>query len=293
MINFDENTTAALNQIHDGSHILFRKIGEICERHGIHYYLDSGNLIGAVREKSDLKWDDDADISMTRDDYEIFRKAAKEELPSGFQFVEPADLGKTLLDFVPRVILTDSRMKEDTEEERYYADGIYNHILCDIFIVDDVSDHLLFHKFCRLLQISVYGMSMGKRWKLDFSDYHGLSLAGVRVLSFFGKLFKASTIAKMYDKVSRMEHGKNKKKDRCYFSNCLYPDLHRIFKKEWFLSPVDVEIDGEVFPAPVGYDPILRTLYDSDYMVPPPPESIEMPHCDPAYVELNYRSYVS
>ena len=85
MIVFDEQTTAALKRIHDGTHILFREIGRICERHGIHYYLDSGNLIGAVREKSDLKWDDDADISMTREDYEIFRKVVREELRPGFR----------------------------------------------------------------------------------------------------------------------------------------------------------------------------------------------------------------
>ena len=291
MVVFDEQTTAALKRIHDGTHILFREIGRICENHGIHYYLDSGNLIGAVREKSDLRWDDDADISMTREDYEIFRKAAKEELRPGFRFIDPQDLGDTLLDFVPRVILEDSSMKEDTEEERYYLDGAYNHILCDIFIVDDVSDHLIAHKFARMLQILVYGMSMGKRYRLDLSDYQGVSKLIVRVLSWLGKPFKASTIARWYDQIGKMEHGKNKKLGRAWFSNCLYPDLHRIFQKEWFSEPVDLTIDGETFPGPIGYNRILWTLYDSDYMIPPDLDSIALPHCDPQYVTLNYQSY--
>ena len=291
MVVFDKETTEALKRIHDGCHILFREIGRICDKYGIHYYLDSGNLIGAVREKSDLRWDDDADISMTREDFEVFRKVAREELRPGFRFVEPWELSDRLLDFVPRVILEDSSMKEDTEEERYYLDGVYNHIMCDIFIVEDLSDHMIMHKFVRMLQITVYGMSMGKRYRLDLSDYHGVSKLAVRVLSLLGKPFKASTLARWYDRIGQMEHGKNKKHGRAFFSNILWPDLHRIFMKEWFRSPVDLTIDGETFPGPVGYDRILRTLYDSDYMVPPDPDSIALPHCDPKYVRLNYQSY--
>ncbi len=291
MVVFDEQTTEALKRIHDGTHILFREIGRICEKHGIHYYLDSGNLIGAVREKSDLMWDDDADISMTREDFEVFRKVARDELRPGFRFVEPTDLGDRLLDFVPRVILENSSMKEDTEEERWYLDGVYNHILCDIFIVDDLADRMIIHKIARVLQILVYGMSMGKRYKLDLSDYHGISKFVVRVLSWLGKPFKGATLARWYDQIGKMEQGKNKKLGRAKFSNILWPDLHRIFMKEWFASPVDLTIDGETFPGPIGYDRVLRTLYDSDYMVPPDPESIALPHCDPAYVRLDYESY--
>ena len=291
MVTFDEATTAALKKIHDGGHILYREIGRICEKHGIHYYLDSGNLIGAVREKSDLRWDDDADISMTRADFEVFRKVAREELSEGFLFVEPQELGNAFFDFVPRVVLLDSQLKPDSEEERFYKDGIYNHMVCDIFIVDDVSDSLFFHRFCRFLQILVYGMSMGKRYRLDLSEYGGLSRIVIAVLSLFGKLFSGKTLCRWYDGIGKMEAGKNKKYGRCYFSNCLFPDLHRIFQKEWFASPVELTIDGEIFPGPCGYDRILRTLYDSDYMVPPDPESIALPHCIPEAVRLNYERY--
>ena len=291
MVVFDEQTNAALKKIHDGGHILFREIGRICEQHGIHYYLDSGNLIGAVREHSDLKWDDDADIGMTREDFEIFRKAAKEELKPGFQFVEPGDLGNAFFDFVPRVVLTESRLKANSEEERFYGNGIYNHMVCDFFIVDDVADFTPFHKFARMLQIIVYGMSMGKRYRLELSEYHGFQKAVIAVLAFIGKPFSGRTLCRWYDKIGKMEHGKNQKHGRCYYSNCLFPDLHRIFRKEWFKEPVNVEIDGEIFPGPCGYDHILRTLYDSDYMVPPDPDSITMPHCEPEYVELDYDAY--
>ncbi len=288
-MQFDRETEEALKKIHEGCHILFREIGRICKKHGISYHLDSGNLIGAIREHSDIPWDDDADISMTRADYEVFREAAKTELAPGFQFIAPEDTGDVFLDFIPRVILTDSKLRADSPEEAAFG-GIYNHILCDIFIVDDVSDFLPVHKLNRVKQILIYGLAMGKRPALDMSSYHGFSRIVIRLLSMIGKHIRADRLTRAYDRVSKAEFGRNRRKNRCYFSNCLFPDVHKIYDKDWFTGTVYFPIDGEDFPCPAGYDRILWTLYESDYMVPPPAESISLPHCDPAEVELNYAS---
>ena len=61
-------------------------IDEICERHQLHYYLDYGTLLGAIRHKGFIPWDDDIDIMMMREDYEVFAKVAKAELPEELVF---------------------------------------------------------------------------------------------------------------------------------------------------------------------------------------------------------------
>ena len=287
-MQFDQATEDALKKIHEGCHILFREIGRVCEKNGIRYHLDSGNLIGAIREHSDIPWDDDADINMTRADFEVFRKAAKKDLAPGFLFLEAWETGKYFKDFIPRVILLDSRLRKDSEEEQAYG-GLYNHMLCDIFIVDDVSDNMFVHRLNRIRQIILYGLAMGKRPSLDLSEYSGLSKIVIAVLSTIGRLFRAETLARAYDRVSKSEFGKNQKKNRAFFSNCLFPDIHKIYDKSWFTDKtVYFPIDGEDFPCPAGYDRILWTLYESDYMIPPPESSISLPHCDPEAVELDY-----
>ena len=70
--------------------ILF-EIDKICEKHELHYCIDYGTLLGAIRHRGFIPWDDDIDIMMMREDYEIFSKVANAELPEELSFCSIMD----------------------------------------------------------------------------------------------------------------------------------------------------------------------------------------------------------
>lgn len=70
-----------LDKIHRTEMDIMREIDRICRKHNLTYFLSCGTLLGAVRHKGFIPWDEDMDIMMPREDYEQFLKVAPDELP--------------------------------------------------------------------------------------------------------------------------------------------------------------------------------------------------------------------
>lgn len=64
-------------------------VDEICQKHGIEYWLDGGTILGAVRHQGFIPWDDDIDIAMTLDNLNRFCKVAQAELPENLFLQTP------------------------------------------------------------------------------------------------------------------------------------------------------------------------------------------------------------
>ena len=64
------------------------EVDKICRKHNITYWLDYGTLLGAVRHKGFIPWDDDVDICVMRKDYDKLRKYLQQELPEQFVFTD-------------------------------------------------------------------------------------------------------------------------------------------------------------------------------------------------------------
>ena len=78
-----------IDAIHKELLILLEKFHEICTQNGISYSIHGGTMLGAVRERGFIPWDDDADITLFRPEYDKFCALMKRSPPEpGFAFVE-------------------------------------------------------------------------------------------------------------------------------------------------------------------------------------------------------------
>lgn len=80
--------TGGMRLLQEANTVLLKLFAKKCEENGLRYWLDYGTLLGCVRHKGFIPWDDDIDIGMMRDDYEKFIELAPQFFPEeeGFSF---------------------------------------------------------------------------------------------------------------------------------------------------------------------------------------------------------------
>lgn len=112
-----------LRQIQMG---ILDNVHRFCEAHGLTYFLSSGTLIGAVRHKGYIPWDDDIDIYMPRKDYEQFLQIYSDET-GRYRAINPQTESHYYYTFA-KVVDQKTRMVE--KETEGYEIGVYGYLPC-------------------------------------------------------------------------------------------------------------------------------------------------------------------
>lgn len=273
-----ETKTYDLSRVHAVNLKLLKEVDRICRKYKIKYALDSGTLLGAIRHGGFIPWDDDADIVMTRSNFEKFKKVVDRELAEGMTFVEPDayNNGTAFYDFVSRVMYDKSQKRADSEQMAFYDDKITK-LWVDIFVLDALPDGKISKPLTKLMHCIVYGLALGHRYQIRYSDYRGMMKLFVGVLSNIGKLIPFKVTYKIWKRLCVKD---SRKKTSLYFYSNYPPNyLYVEMKKEWNDNVKPIAFENEEFFIPEGWEPCLVQLY-GDYMKLPPAEKQVPDHSD-------------
>ena len=238
---------------------------DFCEKHSLRYYFTGGALIGVMRHKGFIPWDDDIDIGLPRKDFDRFHELIKMDMPEGFGICNRFT-DQNWHFAMSQFVYEESEIVIHLAEEPRKA-----HIWIDVFPLDGLPDNrilrwlrvknILFHRYLvQIANISTQVDANRKRPKLE------KTILAICKMIPVGKLINTN---KTIDKLERILRRSDFDKTS-WCGNMLGRYREReVVKREWFGKPIKGMFEGQEVNIPEHSDPILKSLY-GDYMKLPP-----------------------
>lgn len=228
-------------------------IHDFCMAHQIKYSVAGGTLIGAIRHKGYIPWDDDIDIYLMREDYERFLREFRDD--SGqFVLLSPHQTEHYYYTY-SKVIDSRTVMLEDGVDG--YEIGVY----VDVFPLDYVSDNLSSRRHVFWWKHFLYKI---RRCKTTKGRYLHSAIAEFCYRSLPVSVSFIDRIIEHYI------HRRKPSNTICEMCETERP-LRGCYSTEAFSSTIDMPFEGRVYKGMKGYDEYLKNTY-GDYMKIPPKE---------------------
>lgn len=227
---------------------------EWCKQHGLHYSLGEGTLIGAIRHKGFIPWDDDIDLLMPREDYDKF----VESYDGKYRLISLRTEKKWWSCYSR---LTDERTFVEFDNPNHNYHGLWISLLPIDNYPDDSAEWTAAKR--RLNMYLKFGKIKDSYWVGGVSFVRNLIKYPIKAallpLSFNSIGRNCQAILKSFNGKNTLHKGQ---------MACIWHEPW-VFDAKLIDGFIDVEFEGRMFPVLQGYDAYLRGQY-GDYMQLPP-----------------------
>lgn len=245
-----------------------KEIKKICENNNIQYFLIGGTLLGAVRHRGFIPWDDDMDIGMTFENYVRFIKVAKKQLNSRFA-LQHWDDGTAYSYPFAKVKMVGTRVTEKVNRNLNIDKGIW---------VDVFPYYLSSKEFAKSRKNMLMLQCLSKLMLLK-RGYDLNSLATSKRVKVINCILKYAPLSS--DKARNILVKKIRNQgigNMDYYIECdgMFKG-NFVFPQEYFSRLIPIQFENEIFLAPEKYHEYLSDAY-GDYMKLPSIEEQQRGH---------------
>ncbi len=252
---------------------ILKAFDAFCRAHSLRYSLSDGTLLGAVRHRGFIPWDDDIDVYMLRPEYDRFVHLFSQSPTAPFAIVS----GATDPDYpLNSIKIHDTRTVLFEGGKTYSFSGIY----IDVFPLDAVpADPRHRERLIRRLLLfrAMKGEKVGHRQSHPNPVKNAVIAIRYALLKFVPMSVPRALHEWAVRRAARHADGRR-------VGNMASPGNLRnhFFPRSWFESSIQLPFEGSSFPATPHFDEYLTALY-GDYMTPPPPEKRTFRHDSVCY----------
>lgn len=246
---------------------------QLCKSHDIPYYMLGGTMLGAIRHKGFIPWDDDMDFGIPRPYYNKFIQVAKENLPDKYGIVTNENSHAFKKGFI-KIQLKGSKLIEKIYEEQ--ETDFYNGIAIDVFPLDGADINSIRGKYNIKITFILLRIQEGRFCSLSIRKGIKKAIAFIIKKLPINDNKLAGLIEKYVQKVD-------------YNTSCNVANFNghwkekEIMAKDIFGMPTPYSFENILLNGVSQPDKYLKSLY-KDYMQLPPLDK-QLTHADEIYIE--------